>query len=124
MAASTNPTVFIYLLLAVAFMTLFLVSHDPSHHHSRSHRRTLTGKRIKIRTVHHDKNHHDPIAFDPIVADFERRKEDRAWEKQYFEDQYTKWGEQAASAGINFQHGEPLKVVPSPIVMDLVNVLF
>jgi hypothetical protein len=116
MAASTNPTAFIYLLLVVAFMTLVLVSHDPSHHHPRSHRRTLPGKRIKVRAVHHDKNHHDPVAFDPVVADFERRKEDRAWEKQYFEDQYKKWGDEAQHAeGINFHPGEPLKVVLTSI---------
>ncbi|KAG0555711.1 hypothetical protein M758_12G192300 [Ceratodon purpureus] len=119
MAASTNSTAFIYLLLVVAIMTLVLVSHDPSHQHSRSHRRTLPGKRIKVRAVHHDKNHHDPIAFDPIVADFERRKEDRAWEKQYFEDQYKKWGEQVQSAeGINFHSGEPLKVLKADPVED------
>lgn len=112
MAASSNSTAFIYLLLVVAFMTLVFVSHDPSNHHSRSHRRTLPGKRIKVRAVHHDKDHHDPIAFDPIVADFERRKEDRAWEKQYFEDQYKKWGEQVQGhESIEFHPGDPLKVV-------------
>ncbi|XP_024357287.1 uncharacterized protein [Physcomitrium patens] len=116
MATWTNSTAFIYLLLVVAFMTLVLVSHDPANLHSRSHRRTLPGKRIKVRTVHHDKKHHDPVAFDPIVAEFERRKEDRAWEKQYFEDQYKKWGEQAQNNEGVFHHeglrrGEPLKVL-------------
>lgn len=116
MAASTNSTAFIYLLLVVAYMLLVFVSHEPSHTHSRSHRRSLPGKRIKVRSVHHDKKHHDPIAFDPVVAEFERKKEDRAWEKQYFEEQYKKWGEQVASHEDNWHHGalhgeQPLKVV-------------
>lgn len=116
MAGSANSTAFIYLLLLVAFMMLVLVSHDPSHLHSRSHRRSLPGKRIKVRSIHHDKKHHDPIAFDPVVAELERKKEDRAWEKQYFEEQYKKWGEQAASHDDNWHHGalngdQPLKVV-------------
>lgn len=115
MAASTNSTAFIYLLLLVAFMMLVLVSHDPSNLHSRSHRRSLPGKRIKVRAVHHDKKHHDPIAFDPVVADLERKREDRQWEKQLFEEQYKKLGEQVASNGGNWHHddlhrGEPLKV--------------
>lgn len=116
MAGSANSTAFIYLLLLVAFMMLVLVSHDPSHLHSRSHRRSLPGKRIKVRSIHHDKKHHDPIAFDPVVAELERKKEDRAWEKQYFEEQYKKWGEQVASHDDNWHHGalsgdQPLKIM-------------
>lgn len=118
-ATRANSTAFIYLLLVVAFMTLVLVSHEPSHP-SRSHRRSLPGKRIKVRAVHHDKKHHDPIAFDPVIAEYEQRKEDRAWEKQYFEDQYKKWGEQVASHDSGWHHtgydqGQPLKVVNAVI---------
>ncbi|XP_024362347.2 uncharacterized protein [Physcomitrium patens] len=118
MAASTSFSSFIYLLLVVAFMTLYLVSHSPSNLHTRSHRRTLPGKRIKVRAVHHDKKHHDPVAFDPIVADFERRKEDLAWEKQHFEDQYKKLGEQLQKNGGISHHEEPYRGEPLKILKN------
>jgi len=85
-SSSTNLKTLIYLLLVVAFMTLVFISHEPLHLLSRSHRRSLLGKRIKVRVVHHNKKHHDPVAFDSVVANFERKKEDQAWEKQYFEE--------------------------------------
>jgi hypothetical protein len=57
----------------------------------------MPGRRIKVRVASVDPKQHEPIAFDPIIAEYERRREDRAWEKHYFEQQYKKWAEMEAA---------------------------
>ncbi|WCJ38989.1 Calcium-binding EF hand family protein [Euphorbia peplus] len=74
--------VFIYITLA--FLLLLLISYSPTKTSNRRHRR------LKLRSSfnfsdHRLHRHHDPIPFDPLVADLERRREDKEWEKQYFE---------------------------------------
>lgn len=91
--SSVNPTLLIYLLIVAGFLVLVLFSNDPSHPRARSHRRSLPGRRIKVRTGQSNKKH-DPVAFDPVIAEFERKREDREWEKHYFESHYKNWGEQ------------------------------
>lgn len=94
MGASQHTTGIVYLLLMVAFMALILFSNNSPHSRPSSHRRFMHGKRIKLRTPSVDQSkRHDPVAFDPVVAEYERRREDRAWEKHYFEQKYKEWGE-------------------------------
>ncbi|CAM6048002.1 unnamed protein product [Sphagnum compactum] len=97
MAATPNRTTLVYLLLLAAFIALVLFSNHPSHSKTRRNRRVMPGRRIKVRLSALDPKQHDPIAFDPIIGNYERRREDRAWEKQYFEQQYKKWGENSAT---------------------------
>jgi hypothetical protein len=97
MAATPNRTTLVYLLLLAAFIALVLYSNHPSHSKTRRNRRVMPGRRIKVRLSALDPKQHDPIAFDPIIGNYERRREDRAWEKQYFEQQYKKWGENSAT---------------------------
>ncbi|KAL2938996.1 Calumenin [Bienertia sinuspersici] len=33
-------------------------------------------------------HHHDPVAFDPVVAEMERHREDKEWERMYFEEHH------------------------------------
>ncbi|XP_050234604.1 uncharacterized protein LOC126682880 isoform X2 [Mercurialis annua] len=81
-------SVFIYITLAL--LLIILISHSPTKPSSTSLRNQH--RRLKLRsnfTFSDQTNplhqHHDPIPFDPLVADIERRREDRHWEKHYFE---------------------------------------
>ncbi|KAB1212452.1 Reticulocalbin-2 [Morella rubra] len=74
-------SVIIYVTIAV--LLLLLISQSPKKAPNHRHRR------LKLRsnfTFSHPRHtHHEPIPFDPIVADLELRREDRQWEKEYFE---------------------------------------
>lgn len=70
----------IIIYISVALLILFLVSHSPNKSSNHRHRR------LKLRSdFSFSEKHREPIAFDPLVADIERRREDKQWEKQYFE---------------------------------------
>ncbi|XP_010547693.1 PREDICTED: reticulocalbin-2-like [Tarenaya hassleriana] len=74
--------------ITVAVLVLFLVSHSPKkkgghgeHHHNH--------RRLKLRSSFNLKpNRREPVPFDPLVADIERRREDKEWERKYFEDHH------------------------------------
>ncbi|RZC75106.1 hypothetical protein C5167_050586 [Papaver somniferum] len=70
----------VVIYISVALLLLFLISHSPKKHSNNHHRR------LKLRsTFKFSDKHHEPVPFDPIIADIERRREDREWERQYFE---------------------------------------
>ncbi|KAF8407415.1 hypothetical protein HHK36_006546 [Tetracentron sinense] len=75
-----KASVIIYITVAV--FLLFLISHSPKKPPNHRHRR------LKLRSTFPfsagDK-HHESVAFDPLVADIERHREDKEWEKRYFE---------------------------------------
>ncbi|KAF8407417.1 hypothetical protein HHK36_006548 [Tetracentron sinense] len=75
-----KASVIIYITVAV--FLLFLISHSPKEPPNHRHRR------LKLRSTFPfsagDK-HHESVAFDPLVADIERHREDKEWEKRYFE---------------------------------------
>lgn len=78
------PKISIFIYLTLAFLFLLLISRNPSKPSNRRHRR------LKLRSTfnfsdHYHHHHQDPIVFDPLVADIERRREDKQWEKHYFE---------------------------------------
>ncbi|XAR53174.1 hypothetical protein NMG60_11021610 [Bertholletia excelsa] len=88
----------VILYITVALLLLFLISHSPrtpSHHHRRH-------RHLKIRSTFSfspsDKHHHEPIAFDPLVADIERKREDKQWEKMYFEQSHKDFVDEAPGA--------------------------
>ncbi|OVA13258.1 EF-hand domain [Macleaya cordata] len=70
----------VIIYITVALCLLLLISQSPKKTSNHNHRR------LKIRnTFSFSDKHHEPIPFDPLIADIERRREDREWEKQYFE---------------------------------------
>lgn len=72
-----KASVIIY--ITVALLLLFLISHSPRRPPNHRHRR------LKLRSNFSFNKHHEPVAFDPLIADMERRREDKEWEKRYFE---------------------------------------
>ncbi|CAK9139020.1 unnamed protein product [Ilex paraguariensis] len=94
----------IIIYITIAILLLLLISHSPKHKTSfhQRHRRlklrsnftfsppiTITG------TPHH---RHETITFDPLVADIERKREDREWEKMYFESTHKEFAQDAPAA--------------------------
>lgn len=84
----------ILLYITVAVLVLFLISHSPKKpHHGRHHRR------LRLRSsFNFTPSQHTPIPFDPLVADIERRREDRQWEKHYFEHAHPEFANDSAPA--------------------------
>ncbi|CAI9097093.1 OLC1v1033414C2 [Oldenlandia corymbosa var. corymbosa] len=85
-------SVIIYITLAVLLLLLISKSpQNPTHHHHRHRHR-----RLKLRSnftfnppaLNHQEHH---VAFDPLVAEIERKREDREWEKKYFEEHDIQW---------------------------------
>ncbi|XP_020534010.1 reticulocalbin-2 isoform X2 [Jatropha curcas] len=75
-------SIIVYITLAALF--LFLISYSPSKPSNHRHRR------LKLRSTFNfsDFNkplHHEPVPFDPLIADIERHREDKQWEKHYFD---------------------------------------
>ncbi|XP_043717857.1 calumenin-like [Telopea speciosissima] len=86
-----KASVIIY--ISVALLLLFLISHSPKG--PKTNRR----RRLKLRsTFTFDKQHHEPVAFVPLIADMERRREDKEWEKRYFEHTHKEFIEGAPGA--------------------------
>ncbi|KAF2322450.1 hypothetical protein GH714_017113 [Hevea brasiliensis] len=74
------PKLSIFIYLTLAFLFVLLISHNPSKPSNHRHRR------LKLRsTFNFSDHHHNPVPFDPLVADIERRREDKQWEKHYFD---------------------------------------
>ncbi|XP_031505916.1 uncharacterized protein LOC116268396 [Nymphaea colorata] len=73
----------IYVLVAV--LLIYLINHGPKQQdHGSDHHR-----RLKLRSAFtFTKEKHDPVAFDPLIAEIERRREDRQWEQQYFQEHH------------------------------------
>lgn len=88
---------FVYVLVSLCFIALVLYSNQPHRLKSKVHRGLHPGRRLKVRTLHIAKDaKHENVAFDPIVAGLERKREDRAWEKEHFEHQYKQWATDSA----------------------------
>ncbi|XP_021735477.1 reticulocalbin-2-like [Chenopodium quinoa] len=112
-------SIILYIIIGISLL-LFLSrspTRDDSHGHPdthRNHRRT-NHRRLKLRSnftftsqdhlEHPDPHfefrhhHHDPVAFDPVVAEMERHREDKEWERMYFEEHHQE------IAGLS-RHGE------------------
>ncbi|KAM7484864.1 hypothetical protein LguiA_000873 [Lonicera macranthoides] len=83
-------SVIIYVLVAI--FLLLLISHSPK---KPSHRH----RRLKLRSNFTFTDHkHDHIPFDPLVADIERKREDKQWEKTYFEHSHKEFVQEAPAA--------------------------
>ncbi|XP_043817905.1 calumenin-B isoform X2 [Manihot esculenta] len=78
------PKISIFIYLTLAFLFLLLISRNPSKPSNRRHRRLKLRSTFNFSDPYHH-HHQDPIVFDPLVADIERRREDKQWEKHYFE---------------------------------------
>ncbi|KAI4358025.1 hypothetical protein L6164_001936 [Bauhinia variegata] len=77
-----KASIIVYVTLAV--LLLLFLSHSPKHHSNLRHRRLKLRSNFTLSTSHRQA-HHEPVPFDPLVAEIERRREDKQWEKQYFE---------------------------------------
>ncbi|XP_010031375.2 reticulocalbin-2 [Eucalyptus grandis] len=76
--------------IAVAVLVLLLVSRSPRS--PAGHGRGGHHRRLKLRSNFTFKppaaaarHHHEPVPFDPLVAELERHREDKQWEREYFE---------------------------------------
>ncbi|XP_056693726.1 uncharacterized protein [Spinacia oleracea] len=97
----------IILYITIGISLLLFLSRSPkfddsSNHHSL--RRRNNHRRLKLRSnftftsqdhlerpdPHLEFRHHqhDPVAFDPVVAEMERKREDKEWERMYFEEHH------------------------------------
>lgn len=74
-----KTSIIIYITIALLF--LLLVTHTPKKPSNHRNRRIT----IRSKFDFHPRHHHEKVPFDPLVADIERRREDKEWEKQYFE---------------------------------------
>ncbi|PIA35410.1 hypothetical protein AQUCO_03500056v1 [Aquilegia coerulea] len=76
----------VILYITIAVLLLFLIFHSPNK--TPNHR----SRRLKVRSTFNfnpaaslDNKNHEHIPFDPLIADIERRREDKEWEKRYFD---------------------------------------
>ncbi|KAK3408034.1 hypothetical protein EUGRSUZ_J00346 [Eucalyptus grandis] len=74
--------------IAVAVLVLLLVSRSPRS--PAGHGRGGHHRRLKLRPpppppAAAARHHHEPVPFDPLVAELERHREDKQWEREYFE---------------------------------------
>ncbi|KAK4774522.1 hypothetical protein SAY86_009457 [Trapa natans] len=95
----------IIIYIAVAVLLLLLISRPPetSSHHGRNHRRlklrsNFTFKADPSKKQQLNQHYHEPVAFDPIVAEIERHREDKQWERHYFEQSHPEFVHSADSA--------------------------
>ncbi|KAL3502339.1 hypothetical protein ACH5RR_036788, partial [Cinchona calisaya] len=80
----------VIIYITVAVLLLLLISKSPKNN-LQSHRHRH--RRLKLRsnftfsppTLNHHEHH---VAFDPLVVDIERKREDREWERMYFENHH------------------------------------
>eukprot|EP00250_Pteridium_aquilinum_P003154 c13483_g2_i1 orf=203-1369(+) len=92
----------VYVLISLAFIALVLYSNQPHRLKSKVHRSLHPGRRVRVRKLHISRDSkHENVAFDPIVADLERKREDRTWEKEHFEQQYKQWGQGSAASNVH-----------------------
>lgn len=82
-------SIFIYITILV--LLLLLISHSPKKPPNHRHRRLKLRSNFTL-SPRALSTHHEPVPFDPIVADIELRREDRQWEKQYFEHAHPELG--------------------------------
>eukprot|EP00249_Psilotum_nudum_P007146 c20341_g1_i1 orf=235-1464(+) len=92
----------VYFLVCVGFVGLVVFSNHLQKKDSRLPRRTGLGRRLVVRKLSLDK--HETVAFDPVVADLERKREDRSWEREYFQQQYQRWAQ--AENGTSGSHSD------------------
>ncbi|KAI5072173.1 hypothetical protein GOP47_0012279 [Adiantum capillus-veneris] len=89
---------FVYLLVSLCFIGLVLYSNQPHRLKSKVHRNLHPGRRIVVRKLHISRDaKHANVAFDPVVADLERKRENRAWEKEHFEKQHKEWAKDSTT---------------------------
>ncbi|KMT02568.1 hypothetical protein BVRB_9g202550 [Beta vulgaris subsp. vulgaris] len=98
----------VILYITIAISVIFFLSRSPnlnnSHHQTTSSFQRNNHRRLKLRSnftftsqdhlEHPDPqlqfrhHHHDAVAFDPVVAEIERHREDKEWERMYFEEHH------------------------------------
>ncbi|CAO2814017.1 unnamed protein product [Amaranthus hypochondriacus] len=113
-------SVILYIIIGISLL-LFLSrspnNHDSGHHENNyknhSHRRLKLRSNFTFTSQDHLQHpdpslefrhhHHDPVAFDPVVAEIERQREDKEWERMYFEEHHQE------IAGIARHHAEEIR---------------
>ncbi|KAL5999570.1 hypothetical protein ACLOJK_037855 [Asimina triloba] len=75
---------------SIAVFLLFVISFSPKHPH-RPHRHLKLRSSFSPDDPRQRLRAHPPIPFDPIIADIERRREDKEWERQYFQDHHKEF---------------------------------
>lgn len=99
--------------IAVAVLLLLLVSRSPRSPagHGRGHRR------LKLRSnftfvkapaaaaAQHPRR--EPVPFDPLVAELERHREDKQWEREYFEHAHPEVVQRAAAESAPGEESQP-----------------
>ncbi|PKI63970.1 hypothetical protein CRG98_015646 [Punica granatum] len=90
----------IIIYITVALLLLLLVSRSPqkSSHHGRHHHRRLKLRSNFTFKADPAQYHHEPVPFDPLVAELERHRENKHWERQYFEHSHPEFVHSADSA--------------------------
>lgn len=99
-----------YSLVCLGFIALVLFSNQPHRQTTRVHRNLHPGRRLIVRKLPISPDaKHEHVAFDPIIANFERKREDRTWEREHFQQQHKEWAQNRdsqlhANAGHNEIH--------------------
>ncbi|KAL5721328.1 hypothetical protein ACHQM5_004986 [Ranunculus cassubicifolius] len=98
------PLIILYITTAILF--LLLISYAPKRNLNNNNNNS---RRLKLRssftfnlttTTTSNNRHRDPIPFDPVIAEIERRREDKEWEKHYFEHSHKEYsGENIPAEG-------------------------
>ncbi|KAA8541446.1 hypothetical protein F0562_025409 [Nyssa sinensis] len=88
----------VVIYITVAVLLLFLISHSPKNHSNHPHRRLKLRSTFLSSAGGEKHHHHEPITFDPLVADIERKREDKQWEKVYFEHAHKEIVQEAPGA--------------------------
>ena len=84
----------VIIYIAIALLILFLVSRSPQKSPS-----SLCHRRLRLRSnFTSSSGHHAPATFDPLVAGIERRREDRQWEREFFEHSHPESAANSTSA--------------------------
>ncbi|KAH8507921.1 hypothetical protein H0E87_010172 [Populus deltoides] len=92
----SKTSIIIYITIALLF--LLLVTQTPNKPSNHRNRRIKIRSKFDFEPRHHN-HHHEPVPFDPLVADIERKREDKEWEKQYFEHSHPEFVHDSAAAG-------------------------
>ncbi|GAB2284982.1 hypothetical protein Dimus_019437 [Dionaea muscipula] len=119
-----NLSVILYITIAIAL--LLLISYSPSNRRPSSddlpttttrhgYRRHGHHRRLKLRSNFsfsdkqqlQQQQHHEPVPFDPLVADMERKREDKEWEKMYFEQHHKEFAESASATEAQGHQPQP-----------------
>ncbi|KAH7446836.1 hypothetical protein KP509_01G078700 [Ceratopteris richardii] len=108
----------VYLLISLCFVAFVLFSNQPHRLKFKVHRNVHPGRRLIVRKLKIARDaKHENVAFDPLVAGLERKREDKAWEKEHFVQKQTQWAKDQASGQIHESAPHP-ESQPEPSEWD------